>query len=65
MVTIKIYDLAGRKVRDLAHRKQGVGTHTVIWDGKMNTGRVVGAGAYLLVLQAGDLSAKKKITVIR
>jgi hypothetical protein len=26
---------------------------------------VVGAGAYLLVLQAGDLSAKKKITVIR
>jgi hypothetical protein len=65
VVKITIYDLAGRRLRDLVHRKQQIGTYTVAWDGKMNTGRMVGAGAYLFVLHAGDLKAMKKIAVLR
>jgi hypothetical protein len=64
-VKIAIYDLAGRKIRDLAHRKQQAGTYTIQWDTKMNTGRVVTAGAYIFRMQAGNLSAMKKITVFR
>jgi flagellar hook assembly protein FlgD len=64
-VKIAIYDLSGRKVRDLVHRKQQAGTYTVQWDAKMNTGRLVGAGSFILRMQAGNLSAMKKITVLR
>jgi hypothetical protein len=65
IVKIAVYDLAGRKLRDLVHRKQQVGAYTVLWDGKMNTGRMVGAGSYVLMLHAGDISAMKSIIVLR
>ncbi|MBN1128792.1 MAG: hypothetical protein JXA71_07390, partial [Chitinispirillaceae bacterium] len=64
-VKIMIYDLAGRKIRDLVHRKQAVGSYAIAWDGKMNTGRIVSTGSYLFVLQSGTFFAKRKITVLR
>ena len=65
VVKIMIYDLSGRKIRDLVHRKQSVGSYSVQWDGKMNTGRITSTGSYLLVLKANELSAKRKITILR
>jgi len=64
-VKIAVYDLQGRVVREIAHRKQEPGHYLTVWDGRTNTGRMTSAGAYVVRLTAGDFAAVKRITVIR
>ena len=48
MVSIAIYDLAGRKVIDLASGPQDPGTHDVRWDGRSANGAPVRSGVYFV-----------------
>jgi hypothetical protein len=61
MVSIHIYDIMGRKLRELVHRKLNPGNYSVTWDGKMENGRIVASGTYYCVLQAGDLKNVKQL----
>ncbi len=65
-VRLSVYDVAGRLVKrivDNEHRPAG--THTALWNGKDDSGRVVGAGIYFLRLEAGDFTAAQRTVFLR
>jgi hypothetical protein len=51
-VTVRIYDVGGRMVRELADGAFPAGDHALEWDGGGHDGRAVPGGLYLLRLEA-------------
>ncbi len=45
---LAIYDVSGRKVRSLFSGTRDAGTHTLVWDGKDDSGRPLASGVYLM-----------------
>jgi hypothetical protein len=64
-VKLEIFDVLGRKIRNLVNESMKVGYYTVDWDGKNNAGDRVASGIYFYKLQAGDFISIKKMTIIR
>ena len=64
-VNILIYDVLGKKVRDLENRKQTAGPHTVRWDGKDDNGRSLSSGIYICRMQAGEFNQSIKLMLIK
>lgn len=64
-VTIEIYDLNGRVVRQVLKREVSAGGHSISWDGKSDSGHIMATGIYILRFQAGDFVDEKKITLMR
>jgi hypothetical protein len=64
-VTVQVYDVAGRAVRDLYRESVFPTVLTLSWDGKDGTGRPVPSGIYFIKATAGDLFGSRKILVIR
>lgn len=65
-VTMRIYDLSGRKVRELADgRMLEPGTHRIEWDGRDDSGRLAEPGLYFVRLVAGALSDAKRVVFSR
>ena len=60
-----MYNALGQEVRTLVQEVQPVGVKTVIWDGRDNRGRVVGAGTYFCRLQAGAQEQTRRIVLLR
>jgi len=59
---LAIYDVSGRLVRTLVDKCIPGGRHEVLWDGTDNTGRSVGAGVYLCLLEtAGQRDTGKLV----
>jgi flagellar hook assembly protein FlgD len=65
LVHLAIYDIAGRRLRTLLDRNIGGGLHDVVWDGRDDGGRTVGAGVYLVRLEAGSVTQVRKAVVVR
>ncbi|MFC1509933.1 FlgD immunoglobulin-like domain containing protein, partial [Candidatus Omnitrophota bacterium] len=51
--TLIIYNIAGRKIRELSTEMMQKGNHSVMWDGYDESGKAVSAGVYLSRLQRG------------
>jgi hypothetical protein len=65
-VDLEILDLSGRPVRRLiAARHFQPGTHSVLWDGKSDSGRLMPSGVYFYRLRAGEYVATKSMTLIK
>lgn len=69
-VTIRIYDIAGRRVRalDLGVLPTGVYTsqeRAARWDGRNDAGEVVAGGVYVYALSAGHQSAWRRMVVLK
>ena len=47
-VRVTVYDLAGRRVRDLVEKNAAAGEMSVVWDGRDHGGRPVSGGVYLV-----------------
>ena len=60
-VKITIWDVAGRRVRELASGFLPAGRHAQEWDGRGDGGRVRGAGVYFVRLDLGDRSVTRKL----
>ena len=52
-VDLAVFDLAGRRVRQLASGVQSVGRHDVEWDGRTDSGRPLEGGVYFLRARVG------------
>jgi hypothetical protein len=65
IVTIDIYDIRGRLVRNLVNRPHGPGHFHTVWDGKANTGRRAAVGNYYSILTAGEFRAVHRLTIMR
>lgn len=65
-VQATVYDLAGRRVRDLVDRPFPPGRHLLDWDGRDNAGRDTGAGVYFLRVRVdGEDLGARKVTRVR
>ena len=64
-VSLRIYDVAGRRVRILVDGVQAAGVHSVRWDGRDAGGRPVASGVYFTRLAIGDEQAVGKLMVGR
>lgn len=65
VVTIGIFDPAGRCVRTLAAGEWPAGEHALAWDGRGESGDRLGAGLYFARLQAGDRALWRRVSMIR
>jgi len=65
MVNITIYDMMGRKVRDLINRKEIAGYKSIEWNAKNNQGNLVSAGVYLYKIETGDFVQTRKMILLK
>ena len=64
-VRLKIIDLEGREVKTLINSFQTKGKKSVIWNAKNNQGRPASSGMYFYLIESGEFSATKKMTLIK
>jgi hypothetical protein len=64
-VELRVFDVRGRRVRDLVCSSQGPGRYRVIWDGRDSGGAAMPSGIYLYTLRAGGMSLTRKMTLAR
>ncbi len=64
-VKLTIYDLNGREVRTLLNEKIGAGRHSIIWNGRDNSGYNLPSGVYFYRLSTGDFQSIKKLMLIK
>jgi parallel beta-helix repeat protein len=64
-VQLTVYDLRGRRVKELVNSEFAPGTHKVHWDGRDERGRSVASGIYLYTLKAGEESFTRKMMVLK
>ena len=63
-VEIKIFSINGQLVKTLEGTRQVQGTHSVVWDGKNNSGQTVASGPYIYqVAFENSMLAKKMLFV--
>jgi hypothetical protein len=65
LVTVKIYDVAGRLVRTLVDDVKDTGAYSAVWDGGNNTGTTVASGIYFYKMETAGFSATKKLVLLR
>ena len=63
-VELSVYDLAGRRIRNLLMKRLVAGRHQVVWDGRDDAGRRVAHSIYVLRLEAGELRAHRKLALV-
>jgi hypothetical protein len=62
-VSLKIYDLSGRLVRDLYSGEVEPGTYSCTWDGNDNSDRLVPSGVYFIVYENSQDRISQKIVL--
>jgi hypothetical protein len=64
-VAIAVYDIAGRKLRDLAIGPQTPGVHELRWDGRGADGTLVRSGVYFVRGTIGTQRVTGQLTFLR
>jgi flagellar hook assembly protein FlgD len=65
IVRLSIYDVTGRRVRELTPAVSGPGRYEATWDARDDAGTPVMAGAYFCRIQQGDRSRTTRVVVLR
>jgi hypothetical protein len=63
--TLRVYSAAGTVVRTLCSASLTPDYYSFVWDGRDVTGRLVGAGVYLVRLEADGFTASRKFVLQR
>jgi len=64
-VTVTLYDITGRRIRQLVEARQGPGEHRVTWDGTDGVGRRESSGVYLYRIVAGSETGHGRVVLTR
>ncbi len=64
-VSLKIYDISGRLVQELANETMSAGEHSVRWMGRDNAGKAVASGTYFMRLVADGETSVKSMVLVR
>jgi len=64
-VSLEIYDVAGRRVRDLVSATLTAGPKVARWDGRSDDGRQVAAGVYFARLRSGGTESLHKLSLVK
>ncbi len=65
IMSLVVYDALGRTVRTLANGPLPAGKHTIRWDGRDGSGRMVSSGVYICRMRAGAFEKSIKMTYVR
>ncbi|MCK4329197.1 T9SS type A sorting domain-containing protein [candidate division WOR-3 bacterium] len=65
MVSLKVYDLAGRVVRTLVDNTQNAGNYNIRWDGKDDKGNRLASGIYFYRIDIGGFKSMRKMILLR
>ncbi|MEZ5063886.1 MAG: T9SS type A sorting domain-containing protein [bacterium] len=64
-VSITVYDVTGRRVRDVHNGVLAPGSHRLLWDLTQDSGRPVASGMYFVRVASGDVREVRKVVVTR
>ena len=64
-VTLRIYDSAGRLVRELVEQEQEQGPQQAQWRGEDNDGNALPSGTYMAILTPGPNRLSRRLTLLR
>ena len=64
-VRMELYDVSGRRVRDLVSGTVDSGEHTVVFDGKDGAGRPLASGIYFLRFQTPQVLQVRQLTLLK
>ncbi len=64
-VTLKVFDLRGAVVKTLVDRVESPGMHSVIWNGRDDSGNTVSSGVYIYQIKAGNFIQSNKMILMR
>ncbi len=64
-VEITVYDILGRRVRNLVNEERSAGCHSIDWDGNNDKGDMVSTGIYFYRITAGDFSSSRKMLLLK
>ena len=66
LVSLKVYDISGRLVRELDRGgERPAGVHVLGWDGRNGAGLLVPGGVYLYRLEVGGFSRTRSVVLLR
>ena len=65
MVTIDVFDIGGRRIRQLQHAALPAGEHAVRWDTRDGSGHRVGGGLYVVRMSAEGRTLTRRLLVTR
>lgn len=64
-IEVTIFDVAGRRVRDLGTKLEAAGRGQVVWDGRNQSGQSVGPGIYFARVKAGGQEESARLVMLR
>lgn len=64
-VQLAIYNITGQEVRRLVSGAMNAGRHSVVWDGKDNSGQSVPSGIYFYRLHVNDFVHTRKMSFVK
>jgi hypothetical protein len=64
-VCIRIFNVLGEEIADVADGFYTAGVHQVVWDGRTQYGRSAGSGVYFVRLESGTFTDTKKIILLK
>ena len=64
-VSIRVYNVAGRIVKNLIDEDKGPGSYKLSWDRTDNTGSKLASGIYFIVMNASSFKSAKKVVVLK
>ena len=63
-VKLVIYNMLGQRIRTLVNGKHAPGSHSVVWNGRDDQGRMVSSGVYFYRLQAGRFIETRRMVLV-
>jgi hypothetical protein len=64
-VNLEVYNILGKKVRNLINKEMPNGFHSVTWDGRNDKGERVSSGVYFYKLKASGFSLSRKMIFLQ
>ena len=64
-VRLELFDVMGRRVRELAKGWRAAGRHSVEWDGRGSGGESLATGIYLARLTTDDAVDVRRLSLIK
>ena len=65
MMSLDIYNIKGQLVKSLYHGNAEAGSHSVIWNGRDNSGKACASGVYFYKLRTSKTSLVRKMLMLK
>lgn len=65
LTEVSIYNVIGQNVRTLVSERMRAGSHSLVWNGKNDSGHDLSSGVYIAKLRSGQFSATRKMVLQR